>query len=153
MTSRPLLLRFALLNAVVVTLAAAGLAGFAVSRLQGAALVSVPAILLLYTCAAVYVGWLAWQLESPPDPTWPLRTVNRVQHNLRHVSWVTGNLPFLGMLGTLAGLMQLAAAGDISTRLQHGLMTALMSAFAGISTSLALMLQEHLLEHKLPSGR
>jgi MotA/TolQ/ExbB proton channel family len=145
--SRPLFLRWVVLQSVVATLLAAVAVGYG-GRLHGASLVMVPVILLVLASTSGYAGLLAWRVDAGESAT----------EGLRHLWFAAGVCQLLGLLGTVAGFYAMfndggestsATAGtDLAARVTHGASVALSATFVGILASLVILLEHHVLDQR-----
>jgi hypothetical protein len=145
--SRPLFLRWVVLQSVVVTLLAA--AGIAYGhRLHGASLAMVPLILAVLAATSGYAGLLAWRADGGLA----------VDGGLRHLWFAAGVCQLLGLLGTVAGFYAMFNDGgdasaasptsDLAARVTHGASVALSATFVGILASIVILLEHHVLDRE-----
>jgi hypothetical protein len=145
LTTRPLFLRWVVLQSVVVTLLAATALAYG-GRLHGASLVMVPVILAVLAGASGYAGLLAWRRDVGVSP----------EDGLRHLWFAAGTCQLLGLLGTVAGFYAMFNDGggtsgsevssDLAARVTHGASVALSATFVGILASLVILLEHHVLD-------
>lgn len=144
---RLLFLKWLLLNALAVV-------GFAVmaleyhSRVRGASLVVIPAILAVGVYASLGAGRLCWQAHDATP-----RTKARILHDAQYVTFWAWVCQMLGILATVIGFWLLlsdgADAASIGSRIQEGGGVALLGTFVGVAVSLVLMMCYRLIEHDL----
>jgi hypothetical protein len=142
-STRPLFLRWVVLQAVVATLLAAAALAYG-GQLSGASLAMVPGILVLLAGASGYAGLLAWRADDGASPG----------EGLRHLWFAAGVCQLLGLLGTVAGFYAMfshngltaTASSDLATRVTHGAGVALSATFIGIFASIVILLEHHVLD-------
>jgi hypothetical protein len=145
-SSRPLFLRWVVLQSIVATLLLAAALAYG-GRLHGASLVMVPAILLVLAGTSAYAGLLAWRVDGGVSP----------DGGLRHLWFAAGACQLLGLLGTVAGFYAMfndgggdgssaAVSTDLAARVTHGASVALSATFVGILSSLVILLEHHVLD-------
>ena len=144
-TTRPLFLRWVVLQSIVLTLLAAAALAYG-GRLHGASLVMVPVILAVLAGASGYAGLLAWRRDAGISP----------EGGLRHLWFAAGTCQLLGLLGTVAGFYAMFNDGggtsgaevssDLAARVTHGASVALSATFVGILASLVILLEHHVLD-------
>lgn len=154
--TRPLFTKWALLNGLL-AVGVAGLAAHYGSRVHGASLISIPAIVIAYLYASTLGGRIAWDADSTPRPNASTRDYlweKRARDLLHRAHWLgfwAWTCQILGILSTVFGFwLLLSQGGDTTTlghRIQNGGGVALTGTFVGILCSLALQMQQRLIEH------
>ncbi len=155
---RPHFLRWALIEALSVSLLVAlGIGGFA-AGVHGAPLLMVLFILAAAAAATGYGGLLAWRADSLPERILPgerTRDVAPIVHNADHLFYSVAVFQLLGMVGALLGYRQESASAGIADaslavhKLTLGLGNGLTATLAGVICSLLVWLQHHVLVHRL----
>lgn len=123
-------LRLALLNTLVGIAVIAGLITFS-GNVHPAGKIMGASVLCVYAAASAYCGRCAWSGGG----------------DMRHVDLAIRLCPMLALLGTTAGFLIAFSGGveDVQERVL-GASTGLAATFIGISASILLMLQRHMLD-------
>jgi hypothetical protein len=149
---RTLFVKWALLNAVfIVFLVSLGVV-FG-GRIHGAALVTIPLILLLAAYGSAYGGHLCWRAGGEHVDELPTRrSIIHASLYLDHWAWVC---PMLGILSSIAGMSILLSNNDattLSARISSGGGAIFYGTFVGVLAMLLLKHEQRMIEHELDGG-
>jgi hypothetical protein len=171
---KKLFLRWALINMLAFVLATTAAVAFLddLGTLGGSSRASI-VIVAVFVVMSAYCGTLMWRADGildraqageadGGDPAQPDDELRAVAHDAGHVWFAVSLCQILGLLGTVAGFLIAMIGGfrnleasdpeAVRSLLQHiadGSSTALLATLVGISASVVLALQHHLLTNSI----
>ena len=139
--SRPLFLRWALVNALAAVAFVAAFASYD-GDVHAVGKVAAGVVLAVFVLASGHCGVLAWRLDGGASRRAAAR-------GFEHVALAIRVCPMVAMLGTASGFLIAfsGSAEDVQQRIA-GASTGIVATVVGVACTIVLMLQRHLLDER-----